>query len=143
MAGDALARQILDQLNAARAAAGVAPLSMSDGLVRGAAKHSRLMAGDCGLSHQCPGEADLAARVSAEGVRWSAVGENVGYGGPTARTDAGIVAVGKRLTEGMLAETPPSDGHRRNILSAGFTRVGISLYQDAQGTVWMTQDFSG
>lgn len=142
-AGDALARQILAQLNAARAAAGVSPLTMSDGLVRGAAKHSRLMAGTCGMSHRCPGEAELGARISAEGVRWSTVGENVGYGGPMPRTDAGIVSMGKQLTESMLAETPPNDGHRRNILSAGFTHVGISLYQDANGTVWMTQDFSG
>jgi uncharacterized protein YkwD len=42
----------------------------------------------------------------------------------------------------MLAETPPNDGHRRNILNASFAHVGISLYRDAQGTVWMTQDFS-
>lgn len=142
-AGDARAQKILDQLNAARAEAGVAPLTMSDGLVRAAAKHTQLMAGGCGMQHQCPGEADLGQRITAESVSWNSVGENIGYGGPVDRTDAAVVGMGKRLTESMLAETPPNDGHRRNILNAGFRQVGIVLYQDAKGTVWMTQDFSG
>ena len=43
----------------------------------------------------------------------------------------------------MLAETAPNDGHRRNILNGSFKYVGICLYQDANGTVWMTQDFAG
>jgi uncharacterized protein YkwD len=141
-AGDALAQKILDQLNTARAGAGVAPLTMSDGLVRAAAKHTKLMAGGCGMQHQCPGEADLGQRISAENVSWNSVGENIGYGGPVDRTDAAVVGMGKRLTESMLAETPPNDGHRRNILNAGFRHVGIVLYQDTKGTVWMTQDFS-
>lgn len=141
-AGNALAQQVLDQINTARAGSGLSPLTMSTGLVASATKHTRLMAGGCGMSHQCPAEAGLGARISAEGVSWMSVGENVGYGGPVARTDAAIVAMGRRLTASMLAETPPNDGHRRNILSSSFRHVGICLFQDTAGTVWMTQDFS-
>lgn len=136
------AQQVLQQLNDARAAAGVGPLTMGDGLVGSATKHTRLMAGGCGLQHQCPGEAALEERISAEGVRWSSVGENIGYGGPVARTEAAVVGMARELTSSMLAEKPPNDGHRRNILDAGFHHVGIVASQDASGTVWLTQDFS-
>ena len=50
------------------------------------------------------------------------------------------MAVG--LTQSMLDEKPPDDGHRLNILSSAFTHAGISVYRDSSGTVWMTQDFS-
>ena len=46
------------------------------------------------------------------------------------------------LTNSMLAEKPPNDGHRRNILINGFHHIGISVFRDSSGTVWMTQDFS-
>jgi uncharacterized protein YkwD len=42
----------------------------------------------------------------------------------------------------MLAEQPPNDGHRQNILSRSFRFVGITVTRDSSGTVWMTQDFS-
>jgi uncharacterized protein YkwD len=46
------------------------------------------------------------------------------------------------LTQGMLNEQPPDDGHRKNILSRSFTRVGIAVVRDSSGTVWLTQDFA-
>jgi uncharacterized protein YkwD len=42
----------------------------------------------------------------------------------------------------MLDEKPPDDGHRLNILSSAFTHIGIAVYRDSSGTVWLTQDFS-
>jgi uncharacterized protein YkwD len=42
----------------------------------------------------------------------------------------------------MLNEQPPNDGHRLNILSTSFTHIGIAVYRDSSGTVWLTQDFS-
>ena len=47
------------------------------------------------------------------------------------------------LTQGMIDEKPPNDGHRKNILSRSSTRIGISVIRDAKGTVWMTHDFAG
>lgn len=136
-----LAQQVLAQINAARKSAGVPALTMSTGLVRSAAAHDKVMSGGCGLSHQCPGEADLGKRISAQGVTWTAAGENIGQGGPEPATGEAIVSMAKQLTADMLAETPPNDGHRKNILSTSFKHVGIALYRDSKGTVWMTQDF--
>ena len=73
---------------------------------------------------------------------WTAAGENIGEGGPVAATPAAIAQMAVGLTQSMLDEKPPDDGHRLNILSSAFTHIGISVYRDSSGTVWMTQDFS-
>lgn len=139
---NAAANAVLAQINRARAEEGLSALTMSSGLVRSADKHSLRMARGCGLSHRCSGEAGLGDRISAEGVSWQAVGENVGYGGPVSSSTSAITSMARQLTSSMLAERPPDDGHRRNILSSSFGHVGISVYRDSSGVVWMTQDFS-
>jgi uncharacterized protein YkwD len=107
-----------------------------------ARRHNLLMAQGCGLSHQCPGEPDLGARETAAGVQWTAAGENIGQGGPVADTTAAVTQMAVALTQDMLAEKPPDDGHRLNILSSTFTRIGITVYRAGNGTVWLTQDFA-
>ena len=100
------------------------------------------MAGGCGLSHQCPGEQPLGDRETAAGVQWTSAGENIGDGGPVSDTQSSIASMAVSLTNSMLAEQPPDDGHRLNILSSTFTHIGIAVYRDSSGTVWLTQDFS-
>ena len=135
-------QQVLALINQARAQAGLPAYTISSGLDTSAARHTSVMAGGCGLSHQCPGEPGLGARESAAGVHWTAAGENIGEGGPVAGTPAAIAQMAVGLTQSMLDEKPPDDGHRLNILSSAFTHAGISVYRDSSGTVWMTQDFS-
>ena len=136
------AAQVLALINQARSAAGLAPLTITASLNSSASAHNSRMAGGCGLSHQCPGEADLGARETAAGVHWTAAGENIGEGGPVANTAAAIAQMAVGLTQSMLNEKPPDDGHRRNILSSSFTHIGIAVFRDSSGTVWLTQDFS-
>ena len=136
------AGQVLAVIDAARSAAGLPALTISVGLDRTASAHNALMAGGCGLSHQCPGEPDLGARETAAGIRWTAAGENIGEGGPVAVTTAAITQMAVTLTQDMLNEQPPNDGHRKNILSTSFAHIGIAVYRDSSGTVWLTQDFS-
>ena len=138
----AAAQQVLALINQARSQAGLAAYTVSPGLDTSAARHTSVMAGGCGLSHQCPGEPALGARETAAGVAWTAAGENIGEGGPVADTTAAIAQMAVGLTQSMLAEKPPDDGHRLNILSSAFSHVGISVFRDSSGTVWMTQDFS-
>ena len=140
--GGAPAAQVLALINQARAAAGLAPLTITAGLDASASAHNSAMAGGCGLSHQCPGEPSLGARETAAGVHWTAAGENIGEGGPMADTTAAIARMAVTLTQDMLNEKPPDDGHRRNILSSSFTHIGIAVHRDPSGTVWLTQDFS-
>ena len=136
------AEQVLAVINQARAGQGLAPLTISAGLTKSAGAHTSVMASGCGLSHQCPGEAALGDRETAAGVSWSAAGENIGDGGPVSDTNAAIASMAVGLTNSMLAEQPPDDGHRRNILSTDYHHIGISVFRDSSGTVWMTQDFS-
>ncbi len=140
--GATAATQVLALINQARVTAGLPALTVTSGLEASSAAHNQLMANGCGLSHQCQGEASLGARETAAGVIWTAAGENIGEGGPVADTDAAIAQMAVGLTQSMLNEQPPDDGHRMNILSSTFTHIGITVYRGSSGTVWLTQDFS-
>lgn len=136
------ATQVLKLVNAARGQAGLPPYTLTTGLCHSAARHDAVMAGGCGLSHQCPGEPSLGARETAAGVPWTTAGENIGEGGPVANSPGAIAQMAAVLTQDMLNEKPPNDGHRQNMLSREFHHIGIAVYRDSSGTVWMTQDFS-
>ena len=140
--GGTAAAQVLALINQARAGAGLPALTVTAGLDASSSAHNLLMAGGCGLSHQCPGEPALGDRETAAGVHWTAAGENIGDGGPVAGTTAAIAQMAVGLTQSMLNEQPPADGHRLNILSSTFTHIGIAVYRDGSGTVWLTHDFS-
>jgi uncharacterized protein YkwD len=136
------AGQVLALINQARSSAGLPALTVTSGLEASSSAHNLKMAGGCGLSHQCPGEAAIGDRETAAGVHWTAAGENIGEGGPVDDTGSAIAQMAVGLTQSMLDEKPPNDGHRMNILSSSFTHIGIAVYRDGSGTVWLTQDFS-
>lgn len=138
-----LAQQLLAQVNQLRAMNGLRPYTLSTRLIASAHQHNVVMSGGCGLSHQCPNEADLGARITGQGVSWRRCGENIGESGPAANTTAALLAAAKGLTTAMYDEKAPGDGHRRNLLSTGFSQIGIDVVRDARGTVWLTQDFAG
>jgi uncharacterized protein YkwD len=141
-ASSAAAAQVLAVINQARTQQGLPALAISSGLNVSSAAHTSVMASGCGLSHQCPGEPPLGTRLTNAGVQWTSAGENIGEGGPVPDNTAAITQLAVSLTQGMLNEQPPNDGHRMNILSSTFQFIGITVFLDSQGTVWMTQDFS-
>jgi uncharacterized protein YkwD len=136
------ADQVLALINQARAQNGLPALTYSSGLDESASKHNLLMAGGCGLSHQCPGEPAIGDRETAAGVHWTSAGENIGEEGPVSDDTTDIAQAAVALTQDMLNEQPPDDGHRKNILSSSFAHIGIAVYRGSSGTVWLTQDFS-
>lgn len=138
----AVATQVLALINQARAQAGLPLYSLSSRLGRSAGGHNALMAAGCGLSHQCPGELPLGTRETDADVSWTSAGENIGQGGPVPDTSAAIAQMALALAQDMLNEKPPDDGHRLNILSSSFQIIGIAVFRDSSGTVWMTQDFA-
>ncbi len=135
-------QQVLALVNQARAEQGLAPLTVTPGLQASSAQHNATMADGCGLSHQCPGEPAIGQRETDQGIHWTMAGENIGDGGPVGDDASAQASMAVGLTRSMLAEKPPNDGHRANILSTTYTHIGISVVQDASGTVWLTQDFS-
>jgi uncharacterized protein YkwD len=134
--------QVLRQINNARAQAGLPAYIITAALTSSAESHNLAMADGCGLSHQCPGEPPLGDRETDAGVLWSIAGENVGEGGRVSDTPDAIAQMAMDLTRAMLDERPPDDGHRKNILSSAFHHIGIAIFRDRHGTVWLTQDFS-
>ena len=79
--------------------------------------------------------ADYRARdiaiVFQSGNLWPALsaGENIAAG------SAGTL-------EGSLHDAwMHSDGHRANILAPGFTRVGVGVFCNTDGSIWLTEDF--
>ncbi len=134
--------QLLAQINDLRAQHELPAYTLLSGLNRSAHKHNLVMEGSCGMSHQCPGEASLGNRISAEGVHWTSCGENIGWSGPHPNTTSAIVSAAEGLTTSMYNETPPDDGHRLNLLSSSFHHIGIDAIRDSSGKVWLTQDFS-
>jgi uncharacterized protein YkwD len=142
-AGSGLVQQLLAHVNGLRANHGLAPYKLSPGLVASAHAHNlQMLKAGCGMSHRCPGEADLGSRIKAQGVNWHSAGENIGYSGPHPNTEAAILAAAKGIAMSMYNEKAPNDGHRRNILSSGFTMIGIDAIRDGKGAVWLTQDFA-
>ena len=130
------AAAVLDRLNAQRAQHGLPALTSNARLTAAAHTHNVRMADANQLSHQLSGEPGLGDRVTAAGYSWRSVGENIAWN--SRRTEAGVLA----LQDSMYNETPPDDGHRRNILSTSFTEVGIDVIEDAEhGKVWLVTDF--
>ncbi len=130
-------QQLFALINSDRAREGLPSYTLNSTLSTGAYLHSWNMA-HCGLSHACPGEPAPCQRVSNEGISWSVCGENVGYASATPDAWSGV----QLIEQSMLNEQPPDDGHRRNLLSSDFRRIGLGIYLDTQGYVWVTEDFA-
>ena len=136
-----LAQRLFKQINQDRDANHLPALTWDPRLERSARQHDLVMATGCGLMHQCPNEPDLGTRINNQGVQWQTVGENIGEGGPISSNDDAWNIV-SMIHQGMMAEKPPDDGHRRNLLSKDFHRIGISIYIDTHHTLWLTEDFA-
>ncbi len=141
-ANSTVVNELLAQINQLRADNGLPAYTLLSGLNASAHKHNLVMISGCGMSHQCPGEASVGARMTAQGVHWNSCGENVGWSGPHPNTQAALISAAEGLTTSMYNEKPPDDGHRQNLLSNSFHHVGIDVIRDSSGKVWLTQDFS-
>jgi uncharacterized protein YkwD len=131
-----IAQTVFQAINTDRASAGLPALQWSSALAGGAYKHSLLMSGNNQMAHQLPGEPGIGTRISQDGVQWTWCGENIGYTSNTTASGA------LWLHQTMMAEQPPNDGHRQNILSTNFTMVGIAIVIDANHRLWLTEDFA-
>ena len=116
---------ILDRVNAERAGNGLAPLSRDSSLDATADVRSSEIAIYYNKEHLRPGGGDC---FSAFPAGCSAMGENI--------------AQGQTSAEGVMNDWMGSEGHRANILSASFTKIGISCYYDGSTYSWV-QDFAG
>jgi uncharacterized protein YkwD len=132
-----LAQYVLGLINHDRQVMGLSPYTWSANLARGAHLHNMRMMAYGQLSHQCPGEPDLGTRITGDGLAWREAGENIGWSNYP-DPQQGVLS----NHQAMMAEQPPDDGHRRNILNTSYTLVGINVLVDSQHRVWLTEDFA-
>ncbi|MHC5009480.1 MAG: CAP domain-containing protein [Planctomycetota bacterium] len=127
-AEQAWALEMLGILNGERSAFGLAPLAWSDEAAAAAYGHSVDMDHRDFFDHENPDGVGFAGRLSAQGVAWIAVGENLSMG-PGRCTPAEAMS--------RLMDSPT---HRANILDEIYTHVGVGVHA-ASGGPWWTQVF--
>lgn len=117
---------LFSAVNEERTQRGLSPLRWDEALYEAAKSHAAQMAARRSISHQYPGEPDLASRAHSAGARFSTIAENVAEG---------VTAV-EIHTAWMN-----SPGHRGNILDAKLNAVGIRVvWHDDR--LYAVQDFS-
>jgi uncharacterized protein YkwD len=125
---DAFQEQLLSRVNAARAAAGVAPLTLNASLNRAAQDYAALMAATGCFAHDCPPEPNFARRAEAAGYTgWRTLGENIAYG--------------QRTADEVHDAWMNSSGHRANILNPSFREFGAGLAYSASGRAYWVEEF--
>ena len=132
-----LALYVFGLINHDRVAMGLPAYSWSNALAAGAHLHNLRMMAYGQLSHQCPGEPGLGTRITNDGITWMSAGENIGWSNDP-DPQQGVLS----NHQAMMAEKPPNDGHRQNILSTSFHLVGIDVLVDGHHNVWLTEDFA-
>jgi uncharacterized protein YkwD len=107
------------------------PLQWDDRLAAVARAHSEEMMRDGFFRHEGIHGSSPAQRVSAAGIQWTTVGENI----------AVCQTVTQAETE-FMKEPKFERNHRWNILNAGYTSVGVGIVRGADGTIYITEDFA-
>ena len=118
---------MLVRLNQERQAQGLSALKLNDQLTAAAQAHTDDMIAQSYFSHTSLDGRTPADRVTATGYQWRAVGENIAQGQYSVT----------EVMDGWMA----SPGHRENILTPGFTEVGISLSL-GQNKDWYTTEWA-
>lgn len=119
-------QQVMQAANADRAEHGLAPLKWDPTLAQAAAQHAQVMAEQPTLSHQYPGEPDLAARGGAAGTHFRSIAENV------------AMAPSPKALEQEWMNSPL---HRANILDPRMNSIGVGMVMRG-GNYYAVEDFA-
>lgn len=120
-------RQVVDLVNAERAKAGVAPLTLDSSISNVARTKSQDMATNNYFAHTSPTYGSAGSMLSQFGVKYSAWGENI--------------ASGQKTPQQVVTAWMNSQGHRENILSSTFTKIGVGYATNSKGVAYWTQMF--
>lgn len=121
--------QVVRLVNQERAAAGLGSLASDSQLADAAQKKAEDMAKNGYFSHTSPTYGSAFDMLKAAGISYRTAGENIAKGQKTAET----------VMNGWMN----SSGHRANILSSGYTRIGVGFAVDGSGTPYWVQIFAG
>ncbi len=116
---------VLRLVNNERAKYGLQPLAQTDGLTAVARVRAKEIVAS--FSHTRPNGSSCFTAAKEAGISYRAAGENIAYGYPS--------------PEAVVNGWMNSEGHRKNILSPSFGKLGIGCYQNG-GVLYWTQFFT-
>jgi uncharacterized protein YkwD len=128
------ASRALARTNSYRSQFHCPPLRENAQLEQAALGHSQDMAQHGYFDHDSPYGQTPWDRIHAAGYQFSSAAENIAAGYPTPEA----------VIDAFFNESPPNDGHRRNLLNCGLRDVGFASYYlkgSPYGSYW-TQDFA-
>lgn len=120
-------RQVVDLVNAERAARGLPAMAIDSRLELAAQRHSQDQAAMRRMSHTGSDGSTFVQRIDRVGFPWRSAAENVAYGYATPSS--------------VMAAWMNSPGHRQNILSSN-THIGVGLAYGSDGLPYWTQLFA-
>jgi len=125
--GGTVENEELALTNQARRAAGLSELACDDALTRAARLHSQDMCDRGYFSHRSRDGRSFTDRLDAQGASYGSAGENI--------------AMGQQTPNEVHQSWMGSSGHRANILSGSYHRIGIGYVSCGGRPLW-TQDFT-
>ena len=113
-------------LNQDRIANGRSALTLDPALCEIARAKSRDMFENNYFAHTSPTYGSASQMLKHFGYVFTSVGENIAHHATVEKSQAAFMS---------------SEGHRRNILGTQWSKVGIGVWKDSQGFVYVTQLF--
>ncbi len=120
-------QEVVRLVNVERVNADLEPLNHNVDLSSVARTKSQDMVDNSYFSHTSPTYGSPFDMMKSFGIHYSYAGENI--------------AMGQATPEAVVKSWMNSDGHKRNILSANFTDLGVGLAKNNNGTPYWTQMF--
>ena len=121
-------QKVVELVNVERQKAGLPTLKMDSAISNVARAKSKDMAVNNYFAHQSPTYGSAGDMLRQFGISWSAWGENI--------------ASGQRTPEIVVNAWMNSPGHRANILSNNFSKIGVGYVTNSNGTPYWTQIFT-
>ena len=114
-------------LNSDRARYNLPQLTLDPALCRIARVKSEDMRDNRYFAHTSPTYGDVRQMLRQFGYAYAGAGENIAHHATVEKSQAAFLS---------------SPGHRRNIMSSGWTKFGVGVAFDAKGFVYLTQIFA-
>ena len=119
--GKSYAWQVVELVNAERAKEGLAPLTIDEKIADAAAIRAREIPRN--FSHTRPDGTSFSTALKEAGAVYRRAGENIAWG---QKTPAEVVKAWMNST-----------GHRANIMSKNYSRIGVAYYQEGGKAYWV------
>ncbi len=130
--GTEIVSELVLLINQTRVEAGLDPVRVNTELTADASAWSMTMGTTGLLEHS-----DLEIELSRSAYPWTWMGENVLTGTPADLPTSSVVA--EQIHNSFML----SDGHREAILDPDYEVIGIGVWIDETGSVWVTERFAG